>query len=126
MPSGPLRRRLRAAGHHLAPIVQVGKGGVTEPVNRQLAQALDDHELVKVKIGAESPVDRIEAAELLSAGTAAQVAQILGHTLLLYRRHPKKPRFEPQVELPGAAAPSAHPGRKPPRGRDSRRKAKRP
>lgn len=95
MPSSPLRRTLRAAGHHLSPIVQVGKEGVTEAVLRQLGQALLDHELVKVKVGTESPEDRFEAAEALRAGCGAQVAQILGRTVLVYRRHPRKPRFEP-------------------------------
>jgi len=102
MPSSPLRRALRAAGHHLSPIVQVGKEGISEAVLRQLDRALADHELVKVKVGTESPEDRFEAAEALAAsGPGTQVAQILGRTVLVYRRHPKKPRFEP---LPGAEA----------------------
>src|SRR5512136_2969865 len=91
MPSGPLRRKLRAAGHHLAPVVQVGKEGVTAPVVKQLDQALLDHELVKVKVGSESPEDRFEAAEALRAGTSALLAQVLGRTALVYRRHPVKP-----------------------------------
>ena len=95
MPSGPLRKKLRAAGHHLSATVQVGKEGVTPAVVKQLEQALLDHELVKVKVGTESPEDRFEAAERLAADAEAQVAQILGRTLLLYRKHPKKPRFEP-------------------------------
>jgi RNA-binding protein len=94
MPSSPLRRRLRAAGHHLFPVVRVGKEGVTEAVRRQLDQALADHELVKVKVGSESPEDRFDAAERLGDGLGAQVAQVLGRTVLVYRRHPEKPRFE--------------------------------
>ena len=105
MPSSPLRRRLRAAGHHLSPVVQVGKDGVTEAVLRQIDQALLDHELVKVKVGTETPDDRFGSAEALLAGSeGAQLAQILGRTVLLYRRHPRKPRFEP---LPAPAAPPA-------------------
>lgn len=96
MPSGPLRKKLRGAGHHLSPIVQVGREGVTEAVVQQLGQALHDHELVKVKVGTESPEDRFEAAERLAGGAAAQVAQILGRTILLYRKHPDEPRFEPK------------------------------
>jgi RNA-binding protein len=95
MPSGPLRKKLRAAGHHLSPVVQVGKEGVTEPLLRALADALRQHELVKVRVGTESPEDRFEAAERLSSGAMAQVAQILGRTVLVYKRHPEKPRFEP-------------------------------
>ena len=94
MPSGPLRKKLRAAGHHLSPVLQVGKEGVTESVLRALSEALRQHELVKVRIGTESPEDRFEAAERLLAGAAAQVAQILGRTILVYKKHPEKPRFE--------------------------------
>jgi RNA-binding protein len=105
MPSSPLRRRLRAAGHHLSPVVQVGKEGVTDAVLRQVDRALQDHELVKVKVGSETPDDRFGSAEALLAGSeGAGLVQILGRTLLLYRRHPEKPRFEP---LPARAVPPA-------------------
>ncbi|BDG03844.1 ribosome assembly RNA-binding protein YhbY [Anaeromyxobacter oryzae] len=102
MPSSKLRKTLRAAGHHLSAIVQVGKEGLTEPVLRQLDEALLAHELVKVKIGTESPEDRFEVADRLGEESSAQVAQILGRTVLVYRKHPEKPRFEPRA--PGAAA----------------------
>jgi RNA-binding protein len=94
MPSTRLRRALRAAGHHLEPVVQIGREGVSEAVLRQLDEQLLAHELVKVRIGTESPEDRFEVAERLGASAGAQVAQILGRTLLVYRRHPEKPRFE--------------------------------
>ncbi len=96
MPSTKLRKALRAAGHHLAPVVQVGKDGVSEAVLRQLDAQLAAHELVKVKVGTESPEDRFEAAERLGEAAGAQIAQVLGRTVLVYRRHPEKPRFEPK------------------------------
>jgi len=40
------------------------------------------------------PEDRFEAAERLGVETGASVAQILGRTVLLYRKHPDRPRFE--------------------------------
>lgn len=129
MPSSRLRRALRAAGHHLHPIVQVGKEGVSEAVLRQLDQALIDHELVKVKIGTETPEDRFEAAEALGTGTSALVAQVLGRTMLVYRRHPVKPRFEtpPPGALPAAFATGARRGADrvpPPPARAAVRKAR--
>lgn len=102
MPSSKLRKALRASGHHLSAVVQVGKEGVSEAVLRQLDAQLLAHELVKVKVGAESPEDRFEAAERLGEAAGAQVAQVLGRTVLVYRRHPEKPRFEP-AERPAAA-----------------------
>jgi len=108
MPSGPLRRALRAAGHHLHPVVQVGKEGVSEAVVGALDAQLSAHELVKVKVGGESPEDRFEAAERLASGAGAAVAQILGRTVLVYRKHPERPRFEPGSaparEVPAPAA----------------------
>ncbi len=103
MPSTKLRKVLRAAGHHLSPVVQVGKEGVSEAVLRQLDAQLAAHELVKVKIGTESPEDRFEAAERLGGTAGAQIAQILGRTVLVYRKHPEKPRFEPR-DAPAAGA----------------------
>ncbi len=94
MPSSSLRKTLRAAGHHLSPVVQVGKEGVTDALLRQLDEQLAAHELVKVKIGTESPEDRFEAADRLGGAVGAQVAQILGRTVLVYRRRPEKPKFE--------------------------------
>ncbi len=106
MPSTKLRKVLRAAGHHLAPVVQVGKDGVSEAVLRQLDAQLAAHELVKVKIGTESPEDRFEAAERLREAAGAQLAQILGRTALVYRKHPKTPRFEPKDPAPAAPRPA--------------------
>ncbi|HVX96034.1 MAG TPA: ribosome assembly RNA-binding protein YhbY [Polyangia bacterium] len=94
MPTGDLRRRLRAHGHSLKPLVQVGKSGVTTGVLAQVAQALFDHELVKVRIGTECPQDRFEVADELAAQPGTQVVQILGRVVLVYKRHPEKPRYE--------------------------------
>jgi RNA-binding protein len=105
MPSTKLRKALRAAGHHLSAVVQVGKEGVSEAVLRQLDAQLAAHELVKVKIGTESPEDRFEAAERLGEAAGAQVAQVLGRTVLVYRKHPEKPRFEPRDPAPAAPPP---------------------
>jgi RNA-binding protein len=98
MPTGALRRALRGHGHALRPVVHVGKGGVTSGVLAQVAQALFDHELVKVRIAAECPTDRFTVADELAHRPGTQVVQILGRTVLVYKRHPEKPRFE------GAAA----------------------
>ena len=103
MPSSKLRKALRAAGHHLSPVVQVGKEGVTAALLRELDQQLGAHELVKVKVGTESPEDRFEAAERLGAAVGAQIAQILGRTVLVYRKHPEKPKFEPAPSPPAGA-----------------------
>jgi len=110
MSTGALRRKLRGHGHALKPLVQIGKGGVTKGVLAQIAQALFDHELVKVRIGTECPVDRFAVADELARQPGTQVVQILGLTVLAYKRHPKKPRFEGKASKP--TDPDAKPARR--------------
>ncbi len=86
--TGKQRRKLRALGHHLSPVVQVGAQGVTAAVVAATEQALYDHELVKAKI-AEGPEDRHEAAEHLARSTGAELAQLLGRTALLFKPREK-------------------------------------
>ena len=91
--TGKQRRHLRALGHHLQALVQLGKGGLTPGVVGAVDAALMQHELVKVRIGPEAPEDRHDIAEALAAATHCLIAQVLGRTLLLYRRHPKDPKI---------------------------------
>jgi len=89
--TGKQRRHLRALGHKLEVVVHVGKGGLDDGLIAAVSQALLDHELVKIKVGESAGVDRHEAAEELAKKTQSQVAQVLGYTVLLYKRHPQKP-----------------------------------
>src|SRR5262245_33385796 len=92
--TGKQRRHLRGLGHALEAIVQVGKEGVTDGVTAQLGQALDAHELVKVKLGQATPEDRHSTADELAARTGSELVQVLGRAILLYRRHPEEPRIQ--------------------------------
>jgi RNA-binding protein len=112
MPSGDLRRKLRAHGHALKPLVQVGKSGVTKGVLAQVAQALFDHELIKVRIGTECPEDRFAVADALGEQPGTNVVQILGRVVLVYKRHPEKPRFEGKAAREKEAAAASNPPKK--------------
>lgn len=96
-PKGPLTgkavRYLRGLGHHLEPIVQIGKDGITDALVAATREALAAHELVKVRVGTEAPIDRKEAGVELAKATGSELAQTLGRTLLLYLRHPRKPKI---------------------------------
>ncbi len=95
MLTGKQKRFLRGAGHHLDPVVMVGKGDITEAVVRETNEALTAHELIKVKLLESCSLDRNEAATELAGACGAEIAQILGKTILLYRRGD-----EPKIELP--------------------------
>ncbi len=90
---GKAARHLRALGHDLTPVLYVGKEGITDGVVAATKTALLTHELIKVKVQSEAPLDRKEAAAQLAERTESALAQVLGRTFLLYKRHPKKPKI---------------------------------
>lgn len=92
--TGKQRRYLRGLGHDLKVLVHVGKGGIDDGLVAAVDTALHDHELIKVKVGESSGLDRHEAASDLATRTKSQVAQVLGSTVLLYRVDDEKPRIE--------------------------------
>ena len=94
--SGKQRRYLRGLGHDLEPIVQLGKLGLTDAVTAAVDTALEEHELIKVRIGTECPDDRHDVAERLAPAVKSEVAQVLGRTLLLWRKRPK----DSKIQLP--------------------------
>lgn len=109
MPAGELRRALRGHGHAMSPLVQIGKFGLTPAVIKQVNHALADHELIKVKVGGECPVDRHEVAERLDQEPGVDLVQMVGRVILLYKRHPHSPRYEgkrAKAAKPAAAAPA--------------------
>lgn len=95
---GTAVRHLRGLGHSLDPVVSIGKNGITGALVAQTERALLTHELVKVRVQGEAPVERREAGALLAAATGSALAQVLGRTFLLYKAHPEKPR----IVLPAA------------------------
>ena len=89
--SGKQRRHLRALGHHLSPVLQIGHEGLTDAVVAQAKVQLDAHELIKVRVSEASSLPRHEAASQLASATNAELAQVLGRTFLLYKPHAKDP-----------------------------------
>jgi RNA-binding protein len=92
--TGKQRRTLRAMGHALTPVVQLGKGGLSGALVDAVDQALADHELIKVRLLDTFDIDRHDAAAQLAEKTRSEVAQVLGKTILLYRPDPEDPRIE--------------------------------
>ncbi len=102
--SGKQRRYLRSLGHALNPVVQIGRDGLSEAVIAAIGEALEAHELIKIRVGSASDLEREEAAAQAARATGAEVAQVLGNTALLYRRHPEKPviALPAREERPGS------------------------
>ncbi len=96
---GKQRRYLRSLGHHLDPVVHVGQRGLTEAVVEKTIAELEHHELIKLKISRDCPAPIKEAAAELADATGSHLAQVLGRTVLLYRRRGR----DPEIKLPRRA-----------------------
>ncbi|MDW5378687.1 ribosome assembly RNA-binding protein YhbY [Halomonas sp. HP20-15] len=83
------KKAFRSIGHHLSPLVTVADNGITEGVVGELKRALNDHELVKVKIAVGERDTRNALAEQLASDSGAELVQTIGKMALLYRHNPK-------------------------------------
>lgn len=96
MISSKQRSFLRGLANPLEPVFQIGKGGLGENMVQALSDALTARELIKVRV-LKSIMDdpRTVAAELAEA-TNAEVIQVIGQNIILYRRNLE----EPKITLP--------------------------
>jgi RNA-binding protein len=96
MLTGKQKRFLRSKAHHLNPIFQVGKGGVNENMVKQMAEVLEARELIKVSILQNCDEDKDTVAEKLVDGTEAELVQVIGNTIVLYKESVENK----QIKLP--------------------------
>lgn len=80
------QRQLRAIGHKLKPVVTVAGNGLSDNVLQEVQRALDDHELIKVKIAVGDRDARSAVADALCARTGAILVQSIGNIVLLLKR----------------------------------------
>ncbi len=92
-------RYLRSLGHHLKPLVMLGRDGITENVINAAAAVLQAHELLKVKIGNGCLLEKGEAANTIAAATDSEVVGIIGRTFLVFRENPDR-NDEQRIRLP--------------------------
>lgn len=85
MLSGKQKRHLRSLAHHLTPIFQVGKGGVNEHIIRHIEEAIETRELIKLSILNNNTDDPGEIARELAEGAEAELVQVIGRTIVLYK-----------------------------------------
>jgi RNA-binding protein len=73
-------------------VVLVGQNGVTPEVILAVEEQLAAHELIKIKL-AEDTEDRNAAAEELANHTGSELAQVLGRTVLLFKKRQEKSKI---------------------------------
>lgn len=76
---------LKALAHHLNPVVMLGNNGLTEGVVAEIDNALNHHELIKVKINGSDRETKQLIINAIIRETKACEVQTIGHILVLYR-----------------------------------------
>jgi len=86
------KRYLRGLAHNLKPVILTGNKGVTPALLKEFSAALDQHELVKVKLGDDRDERKVHIAELGEAA-GAELVQSIGRVACFYRRNEEKPKL---------------------------------
>ena len=79
------RKSLKAAAHHLNPVVMIGQEGLSEAVIRETDRSLRAHELIKVRVAGDDRETRQAILEALCEALRCAAVQSIGKLLVLYR-----------------------------------------
>lgn len=90
------KKQLKSQAHNLKPVVMVGQAGFTPAVLAEIENALNCHELIKVKIRAERD-ERKLISEKICQETQADLIQTIGQILVIYRLNPNKSQHNPKL-----------------------------
>lgn len=92
------RAALRAQANSLEALIYIGKSGITDALVKQTEDAIKAHELIKLKVHMEtSPISPRDAANELAAAVNADVIQVIGGVLVLYRYNPELHEAKPKT-----------------------------
>lgn len=88
------RSFLRGLANNMQPIFHVGKNGVDEPFIKQVRDALEARELIKIKALNNSEFTAREASDMICEKINCEGVQCIGNILVLYKRSENKPKIE--------------------------------
>ena len=86
------KKKFRAIGHHLKPIVTVAGNGLSESVMSEISRAITDHELIKIKVLAEDRSERKALILAINEANQTEIIQTIGNMALLYKAAEKPNR----------------------------------
>ncbi len=87
------RAYLRGIANSIDAIFQVGKAGITDNLVKQINEALEARELIKVTVLETAPEFANEISEKLAQSTNSTVVQVVGKKITLYRKNEKESKY---------------------------------
>ena len=94
------RAYLKSLAMTMDPIFQVGKSSVTPELTKAIEEALAARELSKLSVLQNCADDPREIAELIADRTRAQVVQVIGKKIVLYRENKDEKNGKKKIVLP--------------------------
>ena len=88
------KKHLLSLSHNSDPVVWIGQNGLTENVLEEIENALEYHELIKVKIRVGEREVRDQVIDDTCAKTGSELVKKIGNVVTLYRRNKKKPKIK--------------------------------
>lgn len=88
-------KQLKKESHHLNPIFQVGKNGVTDNFIEQIDDVLEKRELIKISVLQNCLEDKDDIAKVVTEATGSDIVTIIGNTIIIYRES----NMNKQIEL---------------------------
>ncbi|MGX7024341.1 ribosome assembly RNA-binding protein YhbY [Vagococcus hydrophili] len=97
---GKQKRFLRSEAHHMSPMVQIGKNGISETLLDQVDELLERRELIKVNLLQNTDEEATEVAGIFEETLHCEVVQIIGRILVVYRASSKEKfqKYSKQVQ----------------------------
>lgn len=83
------KKKLKAKAHSLKPVIMIGQSGLKEAVLSEIELALDNHELIKVKIQSDDRDLRNQIRTEICLKTEAEFIQSIGKIIVIYRKNPE-------------------------------------
>lgn len=94
MLTGKERAYLKGLAQNIDPLIQLGKEGINEGFLKQMDKLLEDHELVKIKVLQNAPVEVDEIVDEILEKTGAEFVQKIGKKLTIYRESKENKKIE--------------------------------
>lgn len=88
------RAKLKGIASKEDTILQVGKGGINDALIKQVGDAINKREIIKMKAHETSPISARDAADFLAKETGSEVVHVIGTKFVLYKKNKKNPIIE--------------------------------
>ncbi|MGP6138889.1 MULTISPECIES: ribosome assembly RNA-binding protein YhbY [unclassified Jeotgalibaca] len=87
---GKQKQFLKKEAHHLQPIIQIGKAGLSDEIIRLIDEALEKRELIKINLLQNTDEVASDVASEVAERIDATVVQQIGKTIIFFRESTKE------------------------------------